>query len=192
MTFDVSVTIALFSCHQEIFKNSLRSQLAMAKRANQTTYYFHYWLNLTEMSPKNNSQTIGRCNMHIPMKNVKCQNLSKRTFWQHTVLGKWNICTLEIAISDIDEYVLAYRQLDSVYWDWFDKQLVQSPHRIADRVQLVQGPAVGPLGVNTPWPTRPSPWLATVWSSSSIPSSVSVGCDLISRVLEHGGLKLPA
>ena len=86
----------------------------MAKRGNQPTYYFHYWLNLTEMSPKNNSQIIGRCNMHIPMKDVKCQYLNKRIFWQQNVLGKWNICTLEIAISDTDEYVLAYGQLDSV------------------------------------------------------------------------------
>ena len=85
----------------------------MAERANQPTYYFHYWLYLTEMSLKNNSQII-RYGMHIPMKDVKCQYLSKRIFWQHHVLGELNICTLEIAISNSDEYVLAFGQLDSV------------------------------------------------------------------------------
>ena len=55
-----------------------------------------------------------KCNMHIPMKDVKSQYLSKRIFWQHHALGKWNICILEIAISDSDEYVLAIGQLDSV------------------------------------------------------------------------------
>ena len=106
-------------------KNSLRTELPTAKRANQYAYYFHYWLNLTEVSTKSNSQMIGRCSMHIPNKDVKYQYLGKRIFWQHHVLGKWNICTLEITISDSGEYVLAYGQLDSVWWDWFDKQLGQ-------------------------------------------------------------------
>ena len=75
VAFDISVTITLFSSHQELLKNSLRTQLAMAKRANQPTYYFHYWLNLTEMSPKNNSQIIGRCNMHIPMSTTTIESL---------------------------------------------------------------------------------------------------------------------
>ena len=66
-----------------------------------------------------------KMHMHIPMRDVKFQYLSKIIFWQHHVLGKWNIRTLEIAISDSDEYVLAYGQLDSVQWDWFDKQLGQ-------------------------------------------------------------------
>ena len=79
----------------------------MAKRGNQPTYYFHYWLNLTEMSPKNNSQMIGRCNMPIPMKDVKCQYLNKRISWQRNVLGNISKMTLGIAISDIDEYVFS-------------------------------------------------------------------------------------
>ena len=94
MAFYISITIALFSCHQELFKNSLRTQLAMAKRGNQPTYYFHYCLDLTEMSPKNNSQIIGRCNMNIPMKDVKCQYLNKRRYWQRNVLG--NISNMHI------------------------------------------------------------------------------------------------
>ena len=37
----------------------------------------------------------------------------KIIFWQRIILGKWNIGTLGIAISDIDEYILAYGQIDS-------------------------------------------------------------------------------
>ena len=86
----------------------------MVKHANQPTYYFHHWLKLSEVSPKNKSQIIRRCNMHISIKGVEYQYLSQRIFWQYHALGKWNICTLEIAISDSDEYVFACRQLDNV------------------------------------------------------------------------------
>ena len=40
------------------------------------------------MLPKNKSQIIRRCNMHIPMKDVKFLYLSKIIFWQHHVWGK--------------------------------------------------------------------------------------------------------
>ena len=52
--------------------------------------------------------------MHIPMKDVKILYLRKIIFWPHHVLGEWNICTLEIAISDSDKYVLVCGQYDSV------------------------------------------------------------------------------
>ena len=89
----------------------LRTQLAMAKRANQPTYCFHHWLNLTEMSPKNKSQIIRRCNMHIPRKDVKCHYLSKGIF---DSIMFWVNEILEIAISDSNEYALACEQLESV------------------------------------------------------------------------------
>ena len=117
VAFDISVTINnydVFIPLRTLFENFLRTRFAMAMRVNQSTYYFHLWLNLTEISLKNNSQMGEWCNMHIPMKNVKCQYLSKRIFQQHNVLGKWNISILEIAIGDSNEHVLAYGQLDSV------------------------------------------------------------------------------
>ena len=59
------------------------------------------------MFPKNNSQKKNTKMQHAYSNEVyvKCQYLSKRIFWQHHVMGKWNISTLEIAISDSDEYV---------------------------------------------------------------------------------------
>ena len=86
----------------------------MAKREPAYVPY-SLLVNLTEMFPKNNSQKNKK--MQHAYSNevyVKCQYLSKRIFWQHHVLGKWNICTLEIAIGDDDEYVLTFGQLDSV------------------------------------------------------------------------------
>ena len=85
----------------------------MAKRANQPTVLFSPLVKSNWNVPK---EQVANNEMQHAYSNEECQMpISKqKNTWQYHVLGKWNICSLEIAISDSDEYVFACGQLDSV------------------------------------------------------------------------------
>ena len=136
----------------KLFKNTISYG-----QAHEPTYMYVLFSRLFKSNwnvPKNNWPIIRRCNMHIPMKDVKCQYLSKTTFWQHHVLVK--------------KYMYIGNRHQRQWWIcssvWATWQCLMGLIRQAARAGSRSWDDA-PLDVNGP--VTSFPWLATPWPSGS-------------------------
>ena len=167
------------------FLRTFKNTISYGQAREPTNLLFSLLVNLTEMFPKNNLQKIRRCNLHISIcqmpiskqNNIltaSCFGKNKYMYIGNRHQRQWWICV-------------------GVWATWhclmgLIRQAARAGSRSRDDAALdVNGPVT-----YFPWLHHPGYCLVV---GAVLLSSVSAGCDLISRVhseLKPGGLNLPA